>query len=238
MRGQVTDPARRRHAVAVQERDKLGANTRQAGVPGGARPAGARATAQQGAMPGGDRGDRGGIDRSVVHHDHRIQVTRRSQAAVQHRSTVTHWHDHRDVEIGRCWRAARRYRVRHARVSKSAGKQGGRRRLDRPVPQCGERRLASRGQPQHPGGRSAEQRAIAELLGGTVQLDTEAGRQRRRCSRAPAHSASPPSAATTAPVSALLPGPARKASTAAISAGSSSRPAGWVLAKSAAEVRP
>ena len=71
MRDEVAEPAGRRHAVAVDERDQLGTDPGKPAIPGGGRATGQRAAAQFGVVPPGDGRDRRLVGRSVVHHDHR-----------------------------------------------------------------------------------------------------------------------------------------------------------------------
>ena len=220
MGGQRADPALAWHAVAVAERDEFAGHRLERGVPRRCRAAIARAPDQRRAVPSRGRGDRVGIGRPVVDHHDRARAAQRCQAAFEQVRPVASRDDHGDV--GRASRRGR-HRVRQPRVGEPARQRAGRRpsrpaRSAVPATPPGQRsvsRSIRTGEPPNhsPGSSSA---------GARIGPDVEPGGQ-RRCR----HSASPPSTGTTAPVIALLPGPARNASTAATSADSISRLAGW-----------
>ncbi len=105
-------------------------------------------------------------------------VRQRSSIAARSRTGIT-----TVTSSCRPGRALWRNRMRDASVGEPPGKDGRRARPDRASAQLGQCVHACRGKPQHPGGRPAEQRSVAELLRGRVQRHAEAGRQRRaaRC---------------------------------------------------------
>jgi hypothetical protein len=93
------------------------------------------------------------------------------------------------------------------------------------VEECGRETGTACGEPQHPPRRTTvEHPAGLTAVHTTVGLQPEADRKRR--SRRPRHTESPPSTVITAPVIAALSVPAIHTSAAAISSGSSSRPTG------------
>src|SRR5215472_6957677 len=140
----------------------------------------------------------------------------------------------------RCEELASRLRMREPGVRELACQHpcGTRRhRTSLQLAQCG---LPGFGHAEDPRRRSAKPGVSRELRGSVVKLELESGRKRRE--RWPrwlaGHRASPPSTGTTAPVIALAPGPAKNATTSAISAGSIRRRSGCWLANALALARP
>ena len=252
VRRECVDPARRRHAVAVEEGDQARLDACQAGVPSCA---GTRAGGQPShdrPVPPGYGADRGWVGRAVVDHHDRILAADGGQAAVQHGRSVPHRDHDGDVESLAPALAAKLGSTRSGREVGCAipASVSRRPRTAAAAERTGPARSSASA--CRPAGVSRSTRAgdppksdpSLSCLVLAIQRDAEAARQRfglagpargrvRRAQSpwAPSpvglgHSARPPSTGTTAPVMPLLSGPARKASTAATSAGSSSRPAG------------
>ncbi len=131
MQRKAGDPARRRRAVTVQERDQVAGKSSQAGVPGGRRAAADPPTMQLGAVPRRDRGDRGRVGRTIVDNYDRVQAADRGQATVQQLGAVTDRDDHGDVRPGMLFVVRRGYGVGHAGIGEPTRKQGSCARADR-----------------------------------------------------------------------------------------------------------
>ena len=151
------DPAGLRDTIAIAQRHQLAGHASQAGVSRG-RGAAVGGTPQQcGAVPGDHGGDRGRVGRAVVHHQDRVAAAHRAEAAVQQPRPVQDRDQHGHVGLGgqRGWP-----RVGQARVGQPAGQRARGGAAHRAVPQLGHGPLARPGQPEHPGGRAAEERGV------------------------------------------------------------------------------
>jgi len=171
MSGECKDPARRRDAIAVEERDELGANRLERRVAGRARtsrhfsPHDACAVSRAG---GRDARHVGG---PVVDDDDRSFSSERPQTAVQIREPVAYWDDHCHIHPspGRS-----SHRMGHSGVGEPSRELRCCRGTHRARSQLVECTDPGRAQPERSRRLPAEQDVGSNLLRGGVEADPRA----------------------------------------------------------------